>query len=230
MTPLGKSRKGKLAWAFEEVQILQNSGNTEPFDDCTAVRLEASDAVERLEDALNGLIPMIRDCLSSRGYRFMGNRIPKPERCDMICASRRLSIIPEHPDRPLLPGQFSAGYTHAELRLGSAISSLNNYSTISFPDSTEMGLILLLMRNTSSHGCPTTMTCGQDGNGSNYFNVTFTSGYGLPNGGEQLRRAVYMRMLQHLRFLDIAAHASVNPSGQPGVHGVVEIIDTLASQ
>ena len=123
MTPFGKSRKGKLAWAFEELQILQNTENTEPFDDCTAVRLEVSDVAEALENTLNGLIPMIRNGMSSQGYRFMGNRVPKPERGDMICASRRLSIIPEHPDRPLLPGQFSTGYTHIDLRLGSAISS-----------------------------------------------------------------------------------------------------------
>ena len=230
MNPLGISRKGKLAWAFEELQILQNTENTEPFDDCTAVRLEVSDAAEALENSLNGLIPMIRNALSSQGYRFIGNREPKPERGDMICASRRLSIIPEHPDRPILPGQFSTGYTHIDLRLGSTVSSLGNYSTISFPDSTEMGLILLLMQNTSGHGCPTTMTCSHDLQGARHFNVTFSSGFGIPNGGEPLRQAVYMRLLQHMRFLDIAAQASLKPSGDPGVHGVIEIINTIASQ
>jgi hypothetical protein len=228
MNSFSKNRHGKLAWAFEELQILQNTENNQPFDDHTVVHLEASDAIEMLESNLLELASTLEPCLASRGYRFAHNKSPIPERDYAICACRKLSIIPEHPARPYTVGHYPSGFSRLEIKLGSAFSSLNNYSSISFPQTVNIELVLHLLRNASATGIPPTLTCSEDIDGRPYYDVVFKSGCGLRRNLEETPKVLWMKLLQHMAFLDIAEETVKCPTGKPGVYGLIEAVNCLA--
>jgi len=229
MTSFNQSRKGKLSWAFEELQIFHNSSSNQPAEDFTSVYLESPDVVESIENQLNDLISKAELCLKSQGYRFLCDRKPQIEKKYMIHAGRSVVIQLEDPKHPFEPGVYPAGNTHIEITLSSKGCTLRNYSCISFPASTNFELLSLIMRNTSSNGIPSEMTFEDDVNGNEYISISFQSGYGASSEPQELIEIVLCRIYQHIHFLSIASKAVRNPTGSPGVYGVIEIANSLAT-
>jgi len=84
-----KTRKGKYLWVFEEVQLLNSTHSSEPFEDFTSLYLEDPDAVKHIETRIDTIVPPVFACLSSRGYRLLGD--VRKEKAWKIHATRRMT-------------------------------------------------------------------------------------------------------------------------------------------
>jgi len=225
-----RSRKGKLAWAFEELNVYHHSDSDQPAEDFTSVYLEDPSIVASIESQLRDLISVTKECLEHSGYRFAFGLEPQIEKEYGLKASRSATFAFEDIKKPQEIGTLPEAYSRFKIMLSSRGCMLRNHSCIIFPVSVAFDLLKLVMLNTSESGIPSEMNIQEDRNGQECISITFQSGYGLSSAAEDLPREVLHRVHQHMEFLSIASKASLNPSGVPGVHGVIEAVNLISYQ
>ncbi len=228
MKQYSQSRKGKLAWAFEELQIFHNTESDQPAEDFTAIYLESPDVVEVLNTQLEEFIVHAQHVLETQGFRFACNFMPKINREFGLTVRRSVTIGIENLKHLIEPGFYTPANSRLDITLSATGGLAHNHSSIHFPSTTNFDLITLIMKNTES--LTPEMCFSKDTAGDEFICITFQSGYGVSSEPDQLNRSLLKLLYHHIHFLAVSSEAVSNPTGYPGVHGVIEAANLLATK
>ncbi|MDF3129270.1 hypothetical protein P0Y35_08690 [Kiritimatiellaeota bacterium B1221] len=228
MKKYSQSRKGKLAWAFEELQIFHNAESEQPAEDFTAVYLESPDVVEGLKHKLDEILNHSEYILKQQGFRFSFDLRPQIEMKYRLNASRSVTIQIEDLKYISEPGYCTPASTQLTITLDAEGGGVHSDSWISFPSSISFDQIRLIMKNTDM--CNPEMSFSSDASGKEFISISFESGYGVSSSSEEAAQTILCLLYNHLHFMTVAREAVADPSGTPGIYGVIEAVNLLAER